>query len=71
MFRIFTISSLRGLRSGAILTVDGNLLKRRKKGAFEPGEKTGEQDERVQKAIDQEIKIALEAVKILEKLRES
>lgn len=66
---IFTIASLRGLRSGAILAVDGNLLKGLKKGAFEPCEKTGEQDERVQKAIDQEIKIAIEAVKILEKRR--
>ena len=63
---IFTLTRAKGLRGGAILAVDGNLPKGIKKGEFEPGEKTGELDERVQKAIGDEIKIAIEAVKLLE-----
>jgi len=64
---IFTIAGLKGLKAGAILAVDGNLATGIKKGEFEPGEKSGELDERVQNAIEQEIKIAIEAVKILDK----
>jgi len=64
---IFTIAGIKGLRAGAILAVDGNLATGIKKGEFEPGEKSGELDERVQNAIEQEIKIAVEAVKILGK----
>jgi len=64
---LFTLAGLRGLRSGAILAVDGNLVKGTMKGEFEPGEKTGELDERVQKAVEEEIKIAIEATKILER----
>ena len=63
---LFTLARLKGLRAGAILAVDGNLIKGIKKGEFEPGEKTGELDERVQKAIEDEVRIAIEAVKILE-----
>jgi uridine phosphorylase len=63
---LFTIAGLCGLRSGAILAVDGNLVKGTKKGEFAQGENLGELDERVQKAIEKEIKIAIEAVKILE-----
>ena len=63
---IFTIAGSKGLRSGAILAVDCNIAKGIKKGEFEPGEKTGELDERVQRAIDDEIKIAIEAVILLE-----
>lgn len=63
---IFILASLKGLRAGAILAVDGNLAKGVKKGEFEPGERTGELDERVQRAIDKEIEVAIEAVKILE-----
>jgi uridine phosphorylase len=63
---IFTLAKLNGLRSGAILAVDCNIKKGIKKGEFEPGEKTGELDDRVQKAIEDEIKIAIEAVKLLE-----
>ena len=63
---LFTLAGLKGLRSGAILAVDGNLVKGIKKGEFEPGERTGELDDRVQRAIDDEIKITLEAVKLLE-----
>jgi hypothetical protein len=48
------------------LAVDCNIAKGIKKGEFEPGEKTGELDERVQKAIEDEIKIAIEAVRLLE-----
>jgi len=65
---IFTIAGIKGLRAGAILAVDGNLATGIKKGEFEPGEKTGELDGRVQKAIEREIKIAIDAVKILEKV---
>jgi uridine phosphorylase len=64
---IFTLASLKGLRAGAILAVDGNLARGIKKGEFEPGERTGELDERVQRAIDREIEAAIEAVKNLEK----
>ncbi len=64
---IFTLAGLKRLRSGAILAVDSNLPKGIRKGEFEPGEKTGELDDRVQTAIDEEIKIAVKAVKILEK----
>ena len=64
---IFTLATLKGLRAGAILSVDGNLIKGIKKGEFEPGEKTGELDERVQKAIEDEIGIAIEAVRTLDK----
>ena len=63
---IFLLSHLRGLRAGAILAVDGNLLKGTKKGAFKPEEKKGELSPEVQKAIDLEIKIALRAIEILE-----
>lgn len=66
---IFILASLKGLRAGAILAVDGNLAKGIKKGEFEPGERTGELDERVQRAIDKEIEVAIEAVKILEERR--
>jgi len=64
---IFTIAGLKGLKAGAILAVDGNLATGIKKGEFEPGEKSSELDERVQNAIEREIKIAIEAVKILDK----
>jgi len=63
---IFTLAGMKGLRSGAILAVDGNIMKGIKKAEFEPGEKTGELDERVQKAIQDEIRIVIEAVKLLE-----
>jgi len=36
------------------------------KGEFEPGQKTGELDERVQEAIKEEIRIAIKAVRVLE-----
>ena len=64
---IFALTGLKGLRSGAIMAVDGNLVEGIKKGEFELGERTGELDERVQKAIEDEIKIAIEAVKLLER----
>jgi uridine phosphorylase len=63
---IFTIASSKRLRSGAILAVDCNIAKGIRKGEFEPGEKTGELDDRVQRAIGDEIKIAIEAVKLLD-----
>lgn len=64
---IFTLAGLKKLKAGAILAVDGNIPKGIKKGEFELGEKTGELDERVQEAIKEEIRIAIQAIKILEK----
>ena len=64
---IFTIAQLRRLRAGAILAVDGNPLTGTGKGKFEVGEKTGELDERVQRAIKEEIGIAILAIKVLDK----
>jgi hypothetical protein len=43
------------------------LTKGIKKSEFEPGQKVGELDERVQKAIQDEIKVAIEAVKLLDR----
>ena len=63
---IFTLTKIKKLRGGAILTVDSNLLTGIKKGEFEAGEKTGELDTRVQASIEDEIRIAIKAVKILE-----
>jgi len=63
---IFTLASLRGKRAGGIMAVDGNLVKGTVKGEFEPGERTGELDESVQRAIDDEIRIAIRAVQMLE-----
>ena len=64
---IFTLASMKRVRSGGILAVDCNIPKGIKKGEFEPGQKCGELDDRVQKAIEDEIKIAIEAVKLLER----
>ena len=63
---LFTLSALKGKRSGAVLVVDGNLAKGSGKGEFEADEKTGELSEKVQKSIDDEIRIAIKACKILE-----
>jgi len=64
---IFTLAGMKGLRSGSILAVDCNIPKGIRKGEFELGQKTGELDERVQKAIQDEIKIVIEAIKLLER----
>ena len=63
---VFTLPRLRGARAGAILVVDGNIVKGTGKGEFEPGDEAGELDERVQEAIDDEIRIAVRAAQILE-----
>jgi uridine phosphorylase len=63
---IFTLARLKGLRAGAILAVDGNIAKGTGKSEFEPGEKSGEMDERVQRAVDDEINIAIKAAQMLE-----
>ncbi|RLI40167.1 nucleoside phosphorylase [Candidatus Bathyarchaeota archaeon] len=65
---IFIIASLRGLKAGSIMAVDGNLIKGTKKGEIEVGEERGEFDQRVKRAIEMEIRVALEAVKILHEL---
>jgi len=59
---VFTIGKLRGLKAGAILAVDGNLVKKKQFGA------TG--TEILVKAIENEIQIALEAIVELEKSKE-
>jgi uridine phosphorylase len=63
---IFTIAALKNLRAGSILAVDGNPLLGTGKGEFEPGERTGELDDRVQDAIKEETGIAIKAIKLLE-----
>ena len=63
---IFTIAALKKLKAGAILAVDGNPLLGVGKAEFEPSERTGELDDRVQEAIKEESRIAIEAIKILE-----
>jgi uridine phosphorylase len=63
---IFTLATLKKLTAGAILAVDGNPILGVGKGEFEPGEKTGEHDESVKKAIKEEIRIAIDAIRILE-----
>ncbi len=68
---LFTLAGLRGRRAGTILAVDGNIAKGTGKGEFEPGERSGELDERVQRAVDDEIRIAIRAVQILEESRTS
>jgi uridine phosphorylase len=64
---IFTIAALKKLKAGSILAVDGNPLLGVGKGEFEPGEQTGELDERVKNAIKQETKIAIDAIVFMEK----
>ncbi len=59
---IFTIATLKKLKAGAILAVDGNPILGVGKGEFEPGEKTGELDDRVKKAIEEEAKIAIDTI---------
>jgi uridine phosphorylase len=63
---IFTLATLKKLEAGAILAVDGNPILGVGKGEFEPGDKTGELDERVTDAIKKEIRIAIEAIRTLE-----
>jgi uridine phosphorylase len=63
---MFTLAGIRGTRAGAICTVDGNIFKSTGKGEMEPGEKSGELAEKVQQSIDDEIKIAVKAVQILD-----
>ena len=63
---IFTLASVRGMRAGSICTVDGNIFKGSGKGEFEPGERSGEQADRVQRGIEDEIRVAVRAVQILD-----
>ena len=59
---IFTIATLKKLKAGSILAVDGNPVLGVGKGEFELGEKTGELDDRVKKAIEEEARIAIDAI---------
>jgi uridine phosphorylase len=63
---MFTLANIRGKRAGAICTVDGNIFKGTGKGEFELGEKSGELTEKVQNSIENEIKIAVRAVQLLD-----
>jgi uridine phosphorylase len=63
---IYTIAALRKLKAGTILAVDGNPLLGEGKGEFEPGDKTGELDDRVVGAIEEEAKIAIKAILLME-----
>lgn len=63
---MFTLAGMRGVRAGAICTVDGNIFKGSGKGEFEPGEKSGELADKVQQSIEDEIRIAVRAVQILD-----
>jgi len=63
---IFLLGGLRRLRTGAILAVDGNLVKGRHKDEFEEGKENGEVHPLVRVAVDDEIRVALEAIKSLE-----
>ncbi len=64
---VFTIAALKKLKAGSILAVDGNPLQGVGKGEFEPGEHTGELDEKVKAAIREEARIAIDAVLLMEK----
>jgi len=63
---MFTLASFRGMRAGSICTVDGNIFKGTGKGEFEPGERSGELAERVKRSIEDEIRVAVRAVQLLE-----
>jgi len=63
---IFVAASLRELKAGSIMVVDGNLVKGTKKSEFTTGQQTGELDPRVEAGIRREIEIALEAIRLLE-----
>jgi len=63
---MFTLASVRGVRAGAICTVDGNIFKGSGKGEFEPGERSGELADRVQRSIEDEIRVAIRAVQLLD-----
>jgi uridine phosphorylase len=64
---VFTLAMVRRLKAGAVLAIDGNPLIGVGKGEFEPGEKSGEMDERVQNSIKAETQVAIEAIKLLER----
>jgi uridine phosphorylase len=64
---IFALAKLRKLQAGAILAVDSKPLLGLEKGEFEPYQKTGELDDSVQGAIEEEIHLAIETIKALDK----
>ena len=64
---IYTVAALKRLKAGSILAVDGNPLLGFGKGEFEPGEKTGELDERVKASIREEAKVAIDSILMMEK----
>ena len=64
---IFVAASLRRPRAGSIMVVDGNLVKGTKKREFAAGNQVGELNSKVRSAVRKEIKIALEAIRMLER----
>jgi len=62
---LFAVSSLKGVRTGAVLCVDGNLLRGTCKKMGKKTEKEGEFSQEAKNGIICEIKAALEAVLLL------
>jgi uridine phosphorylase len=62
---IFVTASLRQLKAGSVMVVDGNLIKGTKKTEFTSGQLSGEQNPKVEAAVRKEIEIALEAIRLL------
>lgn len=63
---LFILARLRKLKAGAIPTADGNIAEGTQKSEFEPGEKTGDIDDRVVSGIEKGIKIGLRTIELLE-----
>ena len=66
---LFTVSSLKKVRTGAILTVDGNLILGTCKSERKTTEHTEEIPEKAKEGVEKEIRAALEAVKLLSQSR--
>lgn len=62
---LFTVSLLKKVRTGAILAVDGNVLKGTCKGKRKTMEDTEEIPQKTKKAVEREIHAALEAISLL------
>lgn len=62
---LFTVSLLKKVRTGAVLAVDGNLILGTCKSERKTMEHTEEIPEKAKKGVKREIKVALEAAKLL------
>lgn len=63
---IFSVASLKGLAGGAVLVVDGNIAEGTGKASVGGASRSSEHDERVRRAIREEVRAALEALVLLE-----